>query len=158
MLFLLLSCFSPRSLPSPLFLRYVIVLFLLSKVLSLKFCPMRHGIKGWRRLQMSCSSTAKSTSADPSSSNSYCSGSRWFSSAGALRKGAQQWFFPKGSCPRVASRCRKREGRSGVAKLLLRRWNDTLWLLAWAPHLIEIDPMPQKVPLDGSFSIRMEAT
>ena len=24
-------------------------------------------------------------------------------------------------------------------------------------HLIEIDPMPQKVPLDGSFSIRMEA-
>lgn len=34
---------------------------------------------------------------------------------------------------------------------------STLWLLTWAPHLIEIDPMPQKVPLDGSFSIRMEA-
>ena len=33
----------------------------------------------------------------------------------------------------------------------------TLWLLGWAPHLIEIDPMPQKVRLDGSFSIRMEA-
>ena len=33
----------------------------------------------------------------------------------------------------------------------------TLWLLAWAPHLVEIDPMPQRVPLDGTFSIRMEA-
>jgi uncharacterized protein YkwD len=33
----------------------------------------------------------------------------------------------------------------------------TLWLLGWAPHLIDIDPMPREVALDESFSIRIEA-
>lgn len=34
---------------------------------------------------------------------------------------------------------------------------STLWLVGWSPHLIELDPMPRDVALDGSFSIRMEA-
>jgi len=40
-----------------------------------------------------------------------------------------------------------------------RRYGNglTLWIIGWAPHLVEIDPLPRDIPLDGSFSIRIGA-
>ncbi len=43
----------------------------------------------------------------------------------------------------------------GLAK---RAFNDgtVLWVVAWAPHLVDIDPLPKTVPLDAGVTIRVD--
>ena len=43
----------------------------------------------------------------------------------------------------------------GLAK---RRFADgeVLWVVAWAPHLADMDPIPRTVPLDASVTLRMD--
>jgi len=42
--------------------------------------------------------------------------------------------------------------------LAKRSYGDgsTLWLIGWARHIVEIDPIPRQVPLDGAIPIRVE--
>ena len=42
--------------------------------------------------------------------------------------------------------------------LVKRSYGDgsTLWLIGWARHMVEIDPIPRQVPLDGAVPIRVE--
>jgi uncharacterized protein YkwD len=39
-----------------------------------------------------------------------------------------------------------------------RTWGDgtTLWLVGWAPHRADLDPLPRDLPLDGTLAVRVE--
>ena len=42
--------------------------------------------------------------------------------------------------------------------LVRREFGDgiTLWIAAWAPHIVDIDPLPVQVPLDGRLMLRTD--
>ena len=42
--------------------------------------------------------------------------------------------------------------------MAVRRFEDgtALWILAWAPHLAEVDPLPRDLPLDGRVGLRVD--
>ena len=42
--------------------------------------------------------------------------------------------------------------------LVRREFGDgvSLWLAAWSPHIVDVDPMPVQVPLDGRLMLRAE--
>lgn len=46
-------------------------------------------------------------------------------------------------------------GRTVDVALARRTWSDgmTLWVVAWAPRVLRINPMPRDVPLDGSLPV-----
>jgi uncharacterized protein YkwD len=51
----------------------------------------------------------------------------------------------------------REDGPVDVA-LVQRTWDDgsVLWVLGWAPHVIEMDPLPRDLPLDGVLPLRVD--
>jgi uncharacterized protein YkwD len=53
------------------------------------------------------------------------------------------------------------DARGGAVDVALARrvWGDgsTLWVVAWAPHPVDLNPVPRDLPLDGNLSVTVHA-
>lgn len=157
MLFLLLSCFSPKISPKPIIhqVRYRPSPDQQSPILEL--LPNATWDKGLEKAADELLLQLRSPQARiPHQAIRIALARVGFPAQARFAKVLNDGSFPKELVRELLQDVGK-----GKVDLALRSCSygdgTTLWLLAWAPHLIEIDPMPQKVPLDGSFSIRMEA-
>lgn len=51
------------------------------------------------------------------------------------------------------------DGRALDVGLARRSWGDglALWIVGWAPRVVELDPLPRDLPLDASLGVRVDA-